>query len=224
MTQSWPDPGQALLRRYVAELKLDRERPRAGKPYESVLRRFQAFVVDRSAQGSLDRKMIEAWLRECVNQSTLDMAVRRAQIVSGFLDWLVRGRYLAANPISEIRSVCRRQSTAAIVRALLSPDPDSSLECLRGLPRFGSHLGPIIQAHVERMKTLGLRYHESRFRRFDEFIQRRIGCRERILRDSGGRVRQAGAIARRPHGTREGRARHCQILAAQRSDGHADET
>src|SRR5271165_4983898 len=56
----------------------------------------------------------------CVKRSTLYMAVRRAQIVSGFLDWLVRGGYLAANPFAEIRCMCRRQSTAAIVRALVS--------------------------------------------------------------------------------------------------------
>jgi site-specific recombinase XerC len=91
--------------------------------------------MERSAQGSLSRKMVEAWLRECVNRSTLDMAVRRAQIVSGFLDWLVRGGYLPANPFAEIQCLCRRQSTAAIVRALVSPDPDSALECLRGLHR-----------------------------------------------------------------------------------------
>lgn len=176
MSKAWPDREQALLRRYVAELELDREGPRAGKPYESVLRRFQIFVMERSAQGSLDRKIVEAWLRECVKRSTLYMAVRRAQIVSGFLDWLVRGGYLAANPFAEIRCMCRRQSTAAIVRALVSSDPELALEHLRGLPRFGSHLGPIIQAHVKRMKTLGLRYHESPFLCFDEFLQRRSGA------------------------------------------------
>ena len=144
MSKAWPDRELALLRRYVAELELDREGPRAGKPYESVLRRFQMFVMERSAEGSLDRKIVEAWLRECVSRSTLYMAVRRAQIVSGFLDWLVRSGYLAANPFAEIRCVYRRQSTAAIVRALVSPDPELALEHLRGLPRFGSHLGPII--------------------------------------------------------------------------------
>ena len=86
MSKAWPDRELALLRRYVAELELDREGPRAGKPYESVLRRFQMFVMERSAQGSLDRKIVEAWLRECVKRSTLYMAVRRAQIVSGFLE------------------------------------------------------------------------------------------------------------------------------------------
>jgi integrase/recombinase XerD len=62
---------------------------------------------------------------------------------------------------------------------LVSPDPDSGLWSLRGLPRFGSHLGPDIQEHVERMKTLGYRYDEKRFRSFDEFLQRRPGaCHE----------------------------------------------
>ena len=83
------------------------------------------------------------------------MADRRAQIVSGFLDWLVCGGYLTANPFAEIRCVCRRQSTAAIVRALVSPDPELALEQIRGLPRFGSHLGPIIQAHVKRIRRSG---------------------------------------------------------------------
>jgi hypothetical protein len=66
MSKAWPDREQALLRQYVAELELDREGPHAGRPYESVLRRFQMFVMEHSPQGSLDRKMIEAWLRESV--------------------------------------------------------------------------------------------------------------------------------------------------------------
>ena len=181
MTRTWPDREQALLRRYVAELELDQEGRRAGKPYESVLRRFQMFVMERSAHGPLDRAMVETWLRDCVKRSTLSMAVRRAQIVSGFLDWLVTSGYLASNPFAEIRCTCRRQSTAAVVRALVSTDPDSALQRLRGLPRFGSHLGPIIRAHVEHMKTLGLRYDENRFRRFDDFLQRRPGAANESL-------------------------------------------
>ena len=41
MRKTWPDREQALLRRYVAEPELNQESPRAGKPYESVLRRFR---------------------------------------------------------------------------------------------------------------------------------------------------------------------------------------
>jgi site-specific recombinase XerD len=181
MRKTWPDREQALLRRYVAELELNQESPRAGKPYESVLRRFQMFVMERSDKGSPDRIMIEAWLRGCLKRSTLRMTIRRAQIVSGFLDWLVRDGFLTANPFAEICSTSRRPSTAAIVRALVSPDPDSALQHLRGLPRFGSHLGPILQAHVEHMKTLGLRYQENRFQRFDEFLQRRPGAARESL-------------------------------------------
>jgi integrase/recombinase XerD len=177
MTRAWPDREKALLRRYVTELDL--RGARAGKPYESVLRRFQAFVTDRAPTALLDSRTLQAWLRECVKRAPLRMAVRRAQIVSCFLDWLVTGGYLSANPFAELRRPCRRQSTAAIVRALMSPDPDSDLRSLRGLPRFGSHLGPDIQEHVERMKTLGYRYDEKRFRSFDEFLQRRPGaCHE----------------------------------------------
>ncbi len=170
MTKAWPDRERALLRRYVADLDL--RGACAGKPYESVLRRFQTFVTDHAPEGALDSTTLQAWLRECVKQSPLGMAVRRAQTVSCFLDWLVASGYLAVNPFADLRRGCRRQSTAAVVRALVSPDPDSALESLRGLPRFGSHLGPVIQAHVERMKTLGLRYDENLFRHFDEFVQR----------------------------------------------------
>jgi site-specific recombinase XerD len=106
------------------------------------------------------------------------MAIRRAQIVSRFLDWLAAGGFITSNPFSELRDACRRHSTAAVVRALLSPDPDRALQLLRGLPRFGSHLGPAIRQHVERMQTLGLRYGEARFRRFDEFLQKRSGADE----------------------------------------------
>ena len=38
MTKAWPDREKVLLRRYVADLDLSGAR--AGKPYESVLRRF----------------------------------------------------------------------------------------------------------------------------------------------------------------------------------------
>jgi hypothetical protein len=57
MSEAWPDREQALLRRYVAELDLDRERPCAGKPYESVLRRFQTFVMEVSSPRHLERSV-----------------------------------------------------------------------------------------------------------------------------------------------------------------------
>jgi len=44
------------------------------------------------------------------------------------------------------------------------------------MPRFGSHLGLAMEAHVERMRTLGYRYDEKRFLRFDRFVQARMGA------------------------------------------------
>ena len=134
MKETWPDRELALLRRYVANLDLTGAR--AGKPYESVLRRFQTFVMRRALKRPLDKGILQAWLRQCVSESTLAMAVRRAQIVTGFLDWLVSNGYLFASPFNDLRRACGRQSTAAIVRTLVSPDPDSALKSLRGLPRF----------------------------------------------------------------------------------------
>ena len=58
MTKAWPDREKVLLRRYVADLDLSGAR--AGKPYESVLRRFQTFVTDHAVKGPLDSTTLQA--------------------------------------------------------------------------------------------------------------------------------------------------------------------
>src|SRR5262245_16626165 len=115
MNKTWPDRELALLRRYVADLDL--AGVRSGKPYESVLRRFQTYAMKRDPKRPLDQETVQAWLRQCVSESTLAMAVRRAQMVTRFLDWLVAKGCLAQNPFNDLRQACRRRSTAAIVRA-----------------------------------------------------------------------------------------------------------
>lgn len=170
----WPDTEQQLLRSYVAQLDLA-ETVRSRRPYESVLRRFQKYVVAHAPGKPLGVETVQSWLRDRVRRSSLKVAIRRAQIVTGFLDWLVTQGHSSVNPIGELRQACGRPSTAAVVRALVGSDPAEALKMLRGLPRFGSHLGPIIQDHVERMKNLGFRCDEKPFRRFDEFLQTRSG-------------------------------------------------
>jgi integrase len=108
------------------------------------------------------------------------MAVRRAQTVDTFLDWLIAGGYLEENPFAELRRRFRN-STAAIVRALLSPDPSTALSAIRSLPPFGSHLGPVMREHVERMRTLGYQYREDNLRRFDHFLQTHPGSERKSL-------------------------------------------
>jgi integrase/recombinase XerD len=193
--KTWPDVEEKLLRAYVAQLDFDRVLSR--RPCESVLRRFQRYVMAHAVDKPLTQQTVEVWLRERIRSSTLKMAVRRAQIVTGFLDWLVTRGLLAVNPIAALRNQCRRQSTAAIVRALVSPDPHEALKDLQGLPRFGSHLGSVIRDHVERMRNLGFRCDEKRFRRFDDFLQTRSGAEVQPLEVL---VKEYAALASTPAG------------------------
>src|SRR5882672_1711020 len=97
------------------------------------------------------------------------------QIVNPFLDLLVVRGALTSNPLAELRKEYDCRSTVAIVRALVSKHPNEALKALRPLPRYGSHLGPVMREHVRRMQTLGLRYDEHPFLHFDRFLQQRPG-------------------------------------------------
>ena len=173
----WPDQDEALLRQFVEQLKLRRY----GVSYCCVLRDFQRFVSQSSPPGMLTQATLHAWLEERKKQRSLDLVVHRAQLVSRFLDWLVVCGAVVSNPLAELRRQYDCRSTAAIVRALFSAQPNEALEALRPLPRYGSHLGGLIRAHVQRMQTLGLRYDENRFLRFDRFLQRRTGAAQEGL-------------------------------------------
>ena len=123
-----------------------------------------------------------AWLQATNAECTFKTTLQRAQWVDRFLCWLAARQAITSNPFAELRERygCRR--TASIVRALLSPNPTEVLKALRPPPRYGSHLGPAMREHVRRMRTLGFRYgHESRFWRFDIFLQRRRGARREPL-------------------------------------------
>lgn len=177
--KNWPDASFALLKRYVDQL--DYRSPLSRRPCASVLRRFQRFVMGYPPKQSLSRAVVTAWLRNEVQVSPLPMVIRRAQIVDTFLDWLVSTGHLAASPFAELRGTCRPRGTRSIVPALLSDDPETTLADLRPLPRFGSHLGPALRAHVDRMRTLGYQYDEGRFLRFDRFVQTNLGAETRSL-------------------------------------------
>jgi len=173
----WPDQEQTLLHRYVRGLRLQDVWSR--RPYESILRRFQRFV--ESSSHVLSQEVFGAWLHQGIAVASLRMVVRRAQILEGFLAWLVQRGHLQASPLAELKNTYACRSTAAIVRALVSADPTAALDALRPQPRFGSHLGPAIRAHVDRMRTLGYRYEPSRFLRFDRFLQARPGAETQSL-------------------------------------------
>lgn len=166
----WPDNNFSLMCLYVEQHAL-------GRPHTSVLRRFQLYLMSKAPGRSLSVEAISDWLQHVVQAESVKLAIRRAQLVSRFLDWLVGRGALESNPVRELRQkYCCRESTAAVVRALVSENPQTALNALRGLPAYGSHLGPAIRSHVERMQQLGLRYNEVRFLRFDRFLQQRHGA------------------------------------------------
>jgi site-specific recombinase XerD len=168
--RTWPDGSFALMRLYVEEREF-------GRSHVSVLRRFQLYVMSKTSSRSLSVEAISDWLRQIVRAASLKQAVRRAQLVTRFLDWLVEQRALESNPFRELRQeYCRRQSTAGVVRALVTENPPAALAALGTLPAYGSHLGSVIRSHVERMRQLGCRYKADRFLRFDRFLQQRQGA------------------------------------------------
>jgi len=60
--KTWPDVEEKLLRSYVAQLDFDRVLSR--RPCESVLRRFQRYVMAHAVDKPLTQQTVEAWLRE----------------------------------------------------------------------------------------------------------------------------------------------------------------
>jgi len=194
----WPDKDGALAAEFVNYLKLFRF---AGshRAYRSLLRRFQSFVTRRALKRQCTEAVFRAWLKEELKTLPLPLAVHYGRVVSRFLDWLVKRGAIAGNPIAELRRKYECRSTAPILSALAGPRHKQVLESLRPLPRYGSHIGSIIRKHVERMRTLGLRYRqENRFLHFDRFLQQRQGAdREPLDKLIREYVSDAGSAAMR---------------------------
>jgi integrase/recombinase XerD len=170
----WRDNDESLLDEYIRQLPPSNKR----RSYRGLIRQFQGFVGDR---GEFNQRAIRSWLR-APNERCVQTTLARAQWVDRYLDWLVKRGAISHNPFAELRRKygCRR--TAPIARALLNRNPTHALEALRSPTRYGSHLGPTMRDHVQRMQTLGFRYgHESRFLRFDRFLQERPGARNETL-------------------------------------------
>jgi len=161
---------EALLDQFVRDLHV---RTKATS-YRCVVRRFHEFFGNNGISSVLDQHQLRKWLRAQLPESPLWLVVHRAQLVTRFLDWLVKQNIVRVNPFAELRQKYECRSTAPIVRALVSSKPSAALEALRPLPRYGSHLGPVMRDHIQRMRSLGYHYgHESEFLRFDLFLQAR---------------------------------------------------
>jgi len=172
--QGWPDNYESLLDEYIRQLPLCNKR----RSYRGLIRRFQDFVREGA---EFNLRTVRAWLR-APNERCVQTTLVRAQWVDRYLDWLVKRGAISHNPFAELRRKYRCRRTAPIARALLSRDPTHALDALRSPVPYGSHLGPTMRDHVQRMQTLGFRYgHASRFLRFDRFLQERPGARNETL-------------------------------------------
>lgn len=165
----WPDKDETLLNEFLHQSGYA---PRQSG-HRSMLRHFQRFLSKRKRP--LAKGTLRAWLKAGAKEQTSPrFVIGRAVFVKRFLDWLVDRGIVAENPFTQLREHYNCRSTAAIARALLHPEPDKALEALRPQPRYASHLGPLIRAHVERMRSLGYRYrNEDWFVRFDRYLQQR---------------------------------------------------
>jgi len=164
---AWTDHDRTIISRYLGQLRLSSH---ARSVYAQVLRDFQAVAERRRA---VDRKTLEAWLREWGKHWQPSTLLHRARIVDRFLDHLVELELITSNPIAVLRSEASVKQSRPIWQALASRKPDQALAALRRPKPFGSVLGEVMREHVERMRKRGYRYatQAAWFLRFDRFLQ-----------------------------------------------------
>ena len=167
--KSWPDAQDSTINRYLGQLRL--RCPLSPIYYRQTLRSFQDVVIRH--QSKVNRKVLEAWLRERAGHWPVLTVFHRARIVDRFLDYLAEKECIGSNPIADLRAEYCVKSSRAIFRALLAPDSDQALEALRQPRPFASVLGDLMRDHIARMRTRGFRY-ETQTRwllRLDRFLQ-----------------------------------------------------
>ena len=218
---NWPDQDETLINQFVKQLNLNCY----SAPYRSLLRKFQRFVAQRFPKRPFSEAVLRAWLKDELKTAPLPLVVHRGQLVNRFLDWLAARGAIAANPIAELRRKYECRSSAAVLRALAGAQPAKALESLRPPPRYGSHLGPIMREHVNRMRIRGLRYrHENRFLHFDRFLQQRPGADQEPLTTL---IREYAACASSAAGKVQrirARQSHCQGTESQWAGSGGAET
>jgi integrase/recombinase XerD len=168
----WPDSDFVLIESYLQQGVL---RDTTKGPYRSVIRGFQAFVSDTFPGQPFSQEVLRGWLYDRGKEWSFETLIQETRQINRFLDWLVTVGSLSVNPLAQLRQVYGRNNMPNIVRALLSSDPIGALESLRPMPRFASHLGPLMLDHLKRMRALGYRYEseEQKLLQFDRYLRNR---------------------------------------------------
>ena len=171
--RTWPDKNDRAIGRFLRGRRL--RHPQTPMTYRHLLHGFQDVVKRCEGSSSrVSRRTLEVWLHECGAVWSASTVLHRACLVDRFLDFLVLEGSIASNPVVELRTKYRVKGSETILRALLAPEPDKTLEALRQLPRFGSVLGDLMRNHIALMRTRGFRYDTKTrmFLRFERFLQR----------------------------------------------------
>jgi hypothetical protein len=143
----WPDNHESLLDEYILQLPPCNKR----RLYRGLIHGFQSFVRRRA---EFNLRTLRAWLR-VPNERCLQTTLARVQWINRYLEWLVSRGAIKHNPFATLRRKYGCRGTTPIARALLSRNPIPALEALSPPTRYGSHLGPTMRDHVQRMRTLG---------------------------------------------------------------------
>ena len=171
--RSWSGKNESAIERFIQRRRLRHSMSPAI--YRGVLRGFQD-VVERCERSPsrVGRPTLETWLRERLAEWAPSTVLHCAGIVDRFLTFLVQEGLIASNPVSDLRLKYHIRGNKAVLRALLAPRPNRTLEALRRLPSFGSVLGDLLRNHVVMMRTRGFRYETQTrmFLRFDRFLQK----------------------------------------------------
>ena len=151
-------------------LKTSRFGQSSCRTYRWILRSFEDVARRHPA---LDRRMLEAWLKEMVTRWRLPTLLNQVCIVDRFLDYLLEMGLIANNPVAELRRQHNVKQNKPIWRALASPTPDEALAGLHRPAPFDSVLGGFMRDHVALMRSRGYQYEAQAhwLLRFDRFLQ-----------------------------------------------------
>lgn len=164
---AWHDRDRTVVENFLLE---SRFRQRSCATYRTILRSFEDVARRHSA---VDRQMLEAWLGETATRWKLSSLLNQACIVDRFLDYLVRNKLIASNPVTDLRNQYNVKQCKPIWRALASSNPDEALAALHRPAPFGSVLGEFMRDHVTLMRSRGYKYEAQAhwLLRFDRFLQ-----------------------------------------------------
>ncbi|MEX3952678.1 tyrosine-type recombinase/integrase [Paraburkholderia sp. EG287B] len=158
-----------LICRFLDTLSIG---PETRSDYARALRKFESFMSDKTLPDEESAiEVLRTWMRQEIQKSPLSGVENRARVVVRYLEWRTNAGG-GSHPVLELYAHYGR-SIGPVVRALLEDDNGSALRRLIPLPVWGSVLGPAMQEHVGRMKSLGYRYdtRASDLQRFDRFLQ-----------------------------------------------------